>query len=293
VAHWRPDVIQFEYHVMGQYVTVLGSATHPTVLRQLEPGTVAAGDQAREQSGARRLVHLSERPRWRRYERRLLGQVSAVVALTLRDVESMRELAPDARIVRIPLGTEIPSRAADPLGGRPPSLLFIGNFVHPPNVTAATRLANNILPLVRAVVPDAELTIVGPAPPATLRGRASEGIVASGEVPDLYPLFDAASVVVAPLHSGGGMRVKVAEALAAGKAVVASALAAEGLAVTSGDQLLLAESDQQVASACVGLLRDPQARAALARRARAWAEHHLGWEAPVAAFEQLYASLRD
>jgi glycosyltransferase involved in cell wall biosynthesis len=278
---------------MGQYMTMLGPATCPTVLRQLEPGSAAARDQARGQPGARRLAHLIERPLWDRYERRLLEQMSAVVALTVRDAESMRELAPAARIVRIPLGTEIPTRAADPLGGSPPSLLFTGNFVHPPNVSAATRLANTILPLVRAVVPDAELRVVGPAPPAALRGRTREGIFALGEVPDLWPFLDAASLVVAPLHEGGGMRVKVAEALAAGKAVVASGRAVEGLAVASGDQLLLAETDDAVAAACVRLLRSSEVRAGLARRARAWAERHLGWDAPVTAFEQLYASLRD
>jgi glycosyltransferase involved in cell wall biosynthesis len=110
-------------------------------------------------------------------------------------------------------------------------------------------------------------------------------------VPDVTPYLDAAAVFAAPLQLGGGMRVKVLEALAAGKAVVASSRAVEGLDVANEDQLLLAESDQEAAAAIVGLLREPGRRLALARRAREWATANLGQERVTLAFEQLYASL--
>ena len=87
------------------------------------------------------------------------------------------------------------------------------------------------------------------------------------------------------------MRVKVMEALALGKAVVASPLAVEGLAVSTGDQVLLAETDEEFVTAAVTLLEVTSRRAALARRAQAWAASNLGWEHPLAAFEALYTSL--
>jgi glycosyltransferase involved in cell wall biosynthesis len=113
----------------------------------------------------------------------------------------------------------------------------------------------------------------------------------TGEVPDVGPHLDRASVVVAPLRLGGGMRVKVAEALAAGKAVVATPLAAEGLGARDGDQLLLADDSDAIADVAAELLLDPARRAALATRARTWASEHLAWDAPAAAFERLYDSL--
>jgi glycosyltransferase involved in cell wall biosynthesis len=113
----------------------------------------------------------------------------------------------------------------------------------------------------------------------------------TGEVPDIREQLEDAGIVIAPLRSCGGMRVKVAEALAAGKAVVATALAAEGLDVRTGQQLVLAETDQELAEAVVALLRSPGQRAELAGRARAWALSALGWERPVAAFETLYGRL--
>jgi glycosyltransferase involved in cell wall biosynthesis len=116
-------------------------------------------------------------------------------------------------------------------------------------------------------------------------------VVVAGEVPDLAPLLARAAVVVAPLALGGGMRVKVAEALAAGKAVVATRLAVEGLAVRDGLHLCIADEDEAFAAAIVRLLANASARDAMALRARAWAEAHLGWEEPVAEFERLYARL--
>jgi glycosyltransferase involved in cell wall biosynthesis len=92
---------------------------------------------------------------------------------------------------------------------------------------------------------------------------------------------------------GGGMRVKVLEALAAGKAVVATRRAAEGLKVQPGEQLLVADDEDQIVDACVQLLLDTPRRRRLAKEARLWAETHLGWDEGVAAFENLYASLTE
>jgi len=104
--------------------------------------------------------------------------------------------------------------------------------------------------------------------------------------------YDLALVVV-PLRLGGGMRAKVLEALAAGKAVVASSLAVEGLDLVDGEHVLLAETDQQFCDAIVQLLADPARRTALAAHAYAWAHAQLGWERSIAAYERLYESLME
>jgi glycosyltransferase involved in cell wall biosynthesis len=291
VAEWQPDVVQIEYHVMGQYLEALGTSRARTVLRQLEPGAATAQDRNSQRRGVGRVKNALDCSAWRRYERDLMRRVDAVVALTPEDLAVMRNLAPTASFVRIPLGVDLPARPADPVGASPPQLLFVGNFVHPPNVAAAERLADRVFPKIRAELPETRLTIVGPNPPASLRNREPRGITATGEVPDVRPFIDSAAVVVAPLDQGGGMRVKVGEALAAGKAVVASPRAVEGFDVTSGEQLLVAQSDDEFAEACLTLLRDPALRAELGARARAWALQHLGWDEPVAAFQRLYASL--
>jgi glycosyltransferase involved in cell wall biosynthesis len=104
--------------------------------------------------------------------------------------------------------------------------------------------------------------------------------------------MNAAAVVVVPLRVGGGMRVKVIEALAHGKAVVASPRAIEGLAVADGRELAVAESDDEFVSRIVELLGAPTLRATLARNARDWACANLGEDRWVAEYEALYDRLR-
>jgi glycosyltransferase involved in cell wall biosynthesis len=225
-----------------------------------------------------------------RFRARALRRADAVVAFTERDRAAIAAIAPTARIERIPLAVDIPTAPLDPLGnGR--DVLFVGNFMHPPNGEAAERLARAIFPRVVAERPDARLVLVGADPPASLVALASDRVVVAGRVDDLRALLDAAAVVVAPISSGGGMRVKALEALAAGKAVVASPLALAGIGVHAGAEVLVATDDASFAAAVVALLEDGPRRAALGSAARTWAETHVAWQPVTAAYEALYASL--
>ncbi|HUF36389.1 MAG TPA: glycosyltransferase family 4 protein [Gemmatimonadales bacterium] len=290
VRSWNPDIVQAEYHVMAQYFERLPGHA-PRVLRQLEPGAASAGERSAQRRGPSRLLGPLDHRAWKCYESRAMAGADTVVALTDRDRESLLPLAGDTPVVVIPLGVPIPGRAADPAGRDPSMVLFVGNFIHPPNRDAAERLVTGILPLLRARYPRAVVRIVGPHPPPALVTGAAPGVTVTGEVADVRPHLDDAAVVVAPIRLGGGMRVKVAEALAAGKAVVATPLAAEGLSAKDGEHLLIAETDDAIAEAIAVLLRDPSRRTALAARAREFATTALGWDGPVAAFEQLYARL--
>jgi len=110
-------------------------------------------------------------------------------------------------------------------------------------------------------------------------------------VPDVTPYLDRAAVMVAPIRIGGSMRMKVLESLAAGKALVASPRAAEGVEELAGEQLLVAVDEDEMVDALAELLLDPARRRDLAESARRWAESNLGWERGVAAFEELYDTL--
>jgi glycosyltransferase involved in cell wall biosynthesis len=169
----------------------------------------------------------------------------------------------------------------------------VGNYRHPPNIDAALRLARSIFPAVRARVPGVQLELVGDHPPPELLRLRGKHISVTGRVADVRPYLDHAAVVVAPLGTGGGMRVKVLEALAGGKALVVSSLAAEGLQVHDGEQLYIARTDAEFVTRTIELLCDESRRVALANRARAWAVEHLGWSTPLEAYQRLYESLLD
>lgn len=288
---WRPDIVNVEFHVMGQYLSSLDDCQAPRLLIQHEPGASAARDLWQSSWGIGRAIRYFDMLAWERFERTIISQVQAIVVFTERDREALAHVSMSPPIICIPSGTVLPKQPLNPHGDEPLNLLFVGNFKHPPNVDAAVRLVNAIFPRVQAHIPGLSLHIVGDQPTAQIRELGNETIVVTGRVPDVTPYLDRAAVVVVPLRTGGGLRVKVKEALAAGKAVVASRLAVEGLDVEDGKQILLAESDEQFADTVVHLLNNPEQRAALATRAGAWARANLGWERSIAAYEALYESL--
>jgi len=115
--------------------------------------------------------------------------------------------------------------------------------------------------------------------------------VITGQVPSVTPYLDRAAVVVVPVRLGGGMRVKVLEALASGKAVVASPRAVEGLELVDGQGIVIADSDEEFCTAISELVESVERRVSLGRDARSWAEANLGWEQVVLAYEDLYRNL--
>lgn len=289
---WRPDVVQAEFHVMGQYLGLVAPSEAARVLTEHEPGASAALDIVRGSRGLKRILFWADSIAWRRFEAGILRDADAVVAYTDRDRRALSELAPEARIVRIPLGTRVPPTPADPAAVEPESLVFVGNFMHPPNVDAARRLIDGILPRIVERASGARLYLVGDQTPDAFRRAAGAHVEVTGFVEDVGRYLSLASVVVAPIRMGGGLRVKVLEALAAGKPIVASGLAVEGLAVVDGDEFVLADSDEEFAYAVLALFHDEKRRRALASAARRWAEENLGWERTIAGYERLYGELR-
>jgi glycosyltransferase involved in cell wall biosynthesis len=288
---FRPDVIQAEFHVMGQYFSVLSGLKARRVLVEHEPGVRAA---LYLQSLPRVLQMWSgwiERISWQRYQTDLYSHVDAIVAFTEADRTSISKTAGRTPVHLISPGIVIPSHPLNPGGSPPLSLLFFGNFYHPPNADAGRRLVESIFPCVEKLFPDARLFIVGENPPASLSRNKSKNIVITGRVQDVTPYLDQAALVVAPIYFGGGMRIKVLESLAAGKATVTTSRAAEGLDIQDGEQLVIAETDDEFIDRIVQLLQNPEERLALSRRARAWACEHLGWETSIERYEKLYEGL--
>ncbi len=291
VAAWQPDIVQAEFHVMGQYLADLGGCRAPAVLNHHEPGAAAARDRLAAGLMPGRVVPRLEVSAWQRYEWALARQVDAIVTFTERDREVVQAAGASARLRVIAPGTMLPEAACDPAGAQPPALLFFGNYLHAPNVDAALRLGTAIYPRVAVETPGVRLRLVGDRAPAALTSLASEHIAVPGRVPSLGPYLEEAAVVVVPIRIGGGMRVKVLEALGAGKAVVASPRALEGLDLVDGEQVLVAESDEDFVRTVGWLLRHIEERAALGKRARAWAEANLGWERAAAQYAALYDEL--
>jgi glycosyltransferase involved in cell wall biosynthesis len=127
---------------------------------------------------------------------------------------------------------------------------------------------------VRAAVPDARFRIVGRNPHPRVLHLASSSVEVTGTVPAVLDHLRDAAVVVVPLRVGGGTRLKIFEAMAAGRAVVSTSIGAEGLDVADGHDVVLADTSPRFAGAVIALLRDPIARARLGRAAADSAARH-------------------
>lgn len=173
--------------------------------------------------------------------------------------------------VRPPSGGVKPARggaappadvAAEPPAAAPPidvDLLFVGNLAYRPNLDAARWLCGEIAPR----LPDARIALVGSRPPAEIRALAAARVLVAGDVEDPGEWYRRAALAVAPLRTGAGTRIKVLEALAHRRAVVATSAGARGLAELPG--VVVADDPDAFAAACARLLDDPLERERLAR----------------------------
>lgn len=245
-------------------------------------------------SVARGLVKELDWQRWPAHQLSIWRRFDLIQAFTPRDADAIRTLAPEVegRVRVNPFGIDLPDEL-EPAPAASRELAFVGNFTHPPNVDAAVWLGSEIMPRLRAQGAQAHLTLIGPAPPAAVTGLACEDIRVWGPVADPRPLLAGAAVVLAPVRIGGGMRMKVLEAMALGKAVVTTARGADGLQRNGELPLVVADDAEGIAAATAHLLADAQARLELGGRARRFAAEHFSPEAYARRLEQVYEEARE
>lgn len=218
----------------------------------------------------RKLYFWQEGKRLARYERRIANRFAGHITCSELDSRRLRQLIPDLNPVCIPNGVDV--GYFSPLHGRPKrhSLIFVGTLTWYPNVDAVLFLLRDIWPAVKKLVPDVTLDIIGAGAPLSVvkLARQREGVTVQGFVPDIRPLVDAAAIFVCPIRDGGGTKLKVLDAFAMAKCVVAHPIACEGIDVTDGGDVVLAESAPDFALRIASLLNDDERRIAIGAAAR-------------------------
>jgi len=270
---------------------------------------------AETKSGAvGRFLYGAQYTRMLRYERRTLERFDGVLAVSDADRRTFAALYPDANrqpVHVVPTGVDTvyfaPAAPANPQSGghpqssgnpqsaiRNPQLIFTGSMDWLPNEDAMQFFCREILPIIHAEEPDVRLSIVGRAPtPAVKRLAEHNGVHVTGRVDDVRPYMREAAVYVVPLRIGGGTRLKIFEAMSMGKAVVSTTVGAEGLPVTNGEHVMLANEPRPFARAVVRLLRDADHRAQLESAARALVVERYDWSAVAGALERALIAIAD
>jgi glycosyltransferase involved in cell wall biosynthesis len=257
----------------------------------------------------------SEYIKTRRFEQFMWKRATMCVALTNEDKISMEQLEPNIDVRMVPNGSDHQNNLGDPAALRSNnfeeiiednniiinndddnnshhSLLFVGNFAYEPNVDAALYFSRDIFPVILKRVPDARLFLVGNSPTPEICSLVSnKQIVVTGRVPSLIPYYKHADIVLCPLRIGGGVKVKVLEALGWGKAIVSTSIGAQGIDLSTHRAVAVADNIKNFAEKVIHFLEHPIERQLQEQEALAYAKTLPNWDTVSKAFAQLYGEM--
>jgi glycosyltransferase involved in cell wall biosynthesis len=271
------DVVIAEHLFMARYVTGF-NCPRVLVLHNIESDLAATVAQTYSQPerSYKRMV-----ARWSfSFEKRMLGLMQGAVTVSGEDRTRLAEMAPGLPEVVVENGVDCAAYrdVAETARSGGHRLLYLGLMSYESNIDAARWFAGEVLPLIRKEFTDTVFTIAGgdPAPEVSRLARG-EGVVVTGFVEEVEPLYRENDALVVPLRLGGGSRLKILEAFAAGTPVVSTTKGAEGLQVKDGEHLLIADSPAAMAAAVSRIYSEPDTVAEIRDNALRLVEDRYDW----------------
>ena len=284
------DVVQVESIHLMAYLPIIRAARKPPLVicdwHNIESELMQRYSE-REPNLLRRAYAGKTARLMSEFERRAVREFDAHVTVSQRDAERLRSLNANARIFVIQNGVDTEyysdaqiekaawARREAPGKSR---IVFVGSMDYHANIEGAVNFAREVWPRLRARQPELVFTIVGRDPSRGVRELAAiPGIQVTGTVDDVRPFYRRAVAAIVPLNVGGGSRLKILEAMAAGVPVVSTTLGAEGLDVQHGQNILIADTNEQIVEAIVRVVENEDRRRELGAAGRALVADHYDW----------------
>ena len=294
------DIVQIEGIEMSWTVPVLQQAAPKLPLvydahnaETLLQARSGAADKKRIQRWPAVIYSSLQSSRLASYEAWVCNTADRVTAVSEADREALQNLAglPNNAVTVIPNSIDV---SAYQTAEAPPAqqyrfdVVFSGKMDYRPNIDAVLWFAEAVWPLIKKEVPTATWAVVGQKPHARLAGLAQlPDVTVTGWVPEVQPYLSGATVFVMPFRVGSGTRLKLIEALAAGKAVVSTRVGVEGFPVEDGRQLLVSDTAPEFAASTVTLLKNAEQRTALGVQGQLFAQRY-DWRIIIPRFQSLY-----
>lgn len=221
-----------------------------------------------------------EASKFRRDEQRIFRGADLIFTPSVRERDLLRKLPGMTQVESLPNSIDCEYFALRQTEPQTNEITFVGTTHVDANRDGLIYFMEEIFPLIERQVPDVHFTIVGGRPPAIIRAYGERpNVTVTGFVDDVRPYMARARAMVVPLRSGGGTRLKILEGLSFGVPTVSTSIGAEGIMVTSGSDILLADQPQAFAAGVVRLLGDEALRRTLASKGRKLVEEHYSWQA--------------
>ena len=289
---FRPDIVHVGPGKLAWLRRELGA--RPKVLGVMDTWHLNVDARAEGSTGLRAAAFRADAKRIRRFERTEYRGFDRVIVCNRGDLTELRERDPTLRFAVIPIGLDASAYAPDPdaVVDRK-RIVFHGALDYAPNVRAVEYLARRILPRVRALVPGAHLVIVGRDPaPAVLDLEALPRVDVIGAVEDMRTWLTGSRVWVGPFLDGTGMKNKLLEAMATNLPAVVTPLGHQGLDdVTSGRELLIGSTKEELAAHVVRVLEDDALARNIGQAGGAYVRPRYDWSAVGHAYEILYEEI--
>lgn len=289
LARFKPDLV----HVGPGKLSGLKREipNQPKVLMVMDTWHLNVDARADAATGIRRPLLRADAMRIRRFEESEYRGFDRVVVSNEGDVAELKQRDPTLPFVIVPIGFDASAYAPDPEAVVDPNrIIFHGAMNYAPNVRAVEFLARDVLPRVRAERPDAELVIVGRDPaPRVVELEALDGVRVTGGVEDMRAWLTSSRVWVGPFLDGTGIKTKLLEAMTTDLPCVVTPLGHRGLDdVTSGDQLLVGSTAEELAAHVVAVLADDELAHRIGRSGGAYVRPRYDWSAVGRMYDRLY-----
>ena len=291
------DVVHADQIPMAQY-GLLGHGARVKRLLDQHNATFQIIERLAQNEPAswKRFLLRREARAFSRYEPEVCDRFDFVTFVTSDDREALLSRTPggslncSTSIIPICQDTET-SQPVKPVP-KPMRVTHIGTMFWPPNIEGVLWFWEKVWPQVQERVPQATLTLIGKNPTDRIQALAADqDVEVPGYVPDLAPYLEETAAFIVPLHAAGGMRVKIVDAWCWGLPIVSTTIGAEGIKTRNGENILIADSPADFASAIVRLLREPLLQARLRTSGRSWVEERYDWRRVYGRWDEVYADL--
>jgi glycosyltransferase involved in cell wall biosynthesis len=224
----------------------------------------------------------------KKYEFDMYRNADKVLALTSQGKEELLTISPDLDIAIVPHGVDVERFAFSPESEEENSLVFLGNYLHYPNVDAVLYFHAEIWLRLKTALPELKFYVVGQSPPPEItRLAADKSIIVTGTVDDVTPYLRRSKVFICPVRLGGGFRGKILEAMALGRPVISTRLGAEGIPASDGENIILADRPEDFVKGIAALIANVDLYRRIQKNARKLMEDHYAWDKGVAQLEKV------